>query len=107
MLVSRGANTQVFTSSSLYGKYSPVSGLSDSVFVWGGGVASGHYDSTSSEYWIYVHDSGTVPVVRQATTTTLGAALYYTDFTTIIHSGIVGKNPMDYLMASSGFTENN
>lgn len=106
MLVSRGANTQVFTSSSLNGTYSPVGGLSDSVLVWGGGVASGHYDSASSQYWIYVHDSWSVSVVRKATTTTLGSALYNTDFTTVIHGGTVGENPMDYLMASPGFAEN-
>ena len=107
LLISRGQNTQVFTSPNLRGRYSPGSGLTQSVLVWGHGVASGHYDSATSEYWIYAHDNSSASVVRQAKTSTLGTALFISDFSTIVNGATVSENPLYYFMASPGFTENN
>ena len=116
LLISRGQNTQIFTSTYLRGKYSPVTSLNHSVLIWGHGVASGHYDSTNNEYWIYAHDSAGVSSVRQAivspgsgsTIASISTALYITDFSTVANGGTIsGTNPMYYMMASPGILHNN
>lgn len=104
LYVSRGSNTNAYSGSSMHGSYSSISGLPSDVLTSQGGIPCGYYNSSSNEYWTYVHaNSGGSVVVKQAVHSTISSQP--ATFNTVVSGPIIGE-PSTTKTESPGFCEN-
>ncbi|MFH0867457.1 MAG: T9SS type A sorting domain-containing protein [Bacteroidota bacterium] len=104
MYISRGGSTYACQSDSLHGTYTAMPDLSNGMLTYQGGIPCGNYDSSSGNYWTYVHSnvSGNT-VIRQAIHTGFNALL--NTFNTVISGPIIGE-PSTTKTESPGFCTN-
>ena len=107
LLVSQGQSTLAFSSSKLQGNYTAIQGLSSGLLAQQGtgGVPSGFYNPSSSQYFIYV-TSGSNPsspdVIKLATVSNLNSTISSSAFSTILSGCNIPSLGCNYTVESPG-----
>ncbi|MBI4369477.1 MAG: hypothetical protein HY547_04535 [Elusimicrobia bacterium] len=91
LFISHGSNVQLMLSSSLKGSYADNPSLADGRLTGAGGVPAGFYNSSSGNYWVFVH-SGSPAGIKRAAASSLNSSLSDSQFSVVISSssGIYG-----------------
>ena len=106
MLISRGSGVQAVTSESLRGDYQLATGLSDGWLSEGAGsVPSGHYDTATMNYWLYLHSGGlnTPSAIKMATQPNMDRSIPQGSFTAIISGATYPGLDATHAVESPGF----
>lgn len=108
LYISRGPSVQVLSSDNLRGSYANVPGLPDGIMARGsGGIPSGHYEVSTSQYWTYVHaPQGNTPVIRRAVHRSVISPISDAQFSTIITGCDFTGLGCSYRVESPGFAVN-
>lgn len=108
LYVSGGQSVLAYSSSTLRGSYTPITGLPSGALSTGsGGIPAGHFDSTTAQYWTYVHQpQGNVAIIRRAVHGSLSTPLADSAFSTILTGGTFAELGSTYRVESPGFAVN-
>jgi len=102
MYISQGQSTSAWTSPELRGSYAKVGVISDNQ----GGVPTGHFDSTTGQYWTYTFMKiGGMGVIRRAVHSQLSESVASGEWSEVITPQITGLGP-SYHFESPGFAVN-
>jgi len=101
--IARGQSIQVYTSQTLLGDYTLLSGLPDGYLTYVVGIGSGYFDQATSRYWTYGHTFE--GIIRRAVHASLDESLSDSDFTTVLTGSSIGLGA-SYLVNSPGFAVN-
>jgi hypothetical protein len=102
---SSGTTTKAFSSSTLHGSYSAFSTLSNAVLTNQGGIPCGHFNTSSSQYWTYVHANGGggATEIKRVMHSNFNSAVNTS--TTVINGSSIGLTAQ-HKCESPGFCEN-
>lgn len=107
MYVSKGGSTLAYSSATLHGTYTAISGLTNGYLLNNdGGVPAGFYNPDSKEYWTYAYKSANgVTDIRRAATTGISTTLTTSQVSKLFDGASIGIGST-YEVASPGFAVN-